>query len=186
MRTPRGVTGLALTGLLRTPGRTLLGTASLLIGVAALTMLLAITFAFRGTATGTLLGEAITLQAHTVDYLAVAVTIVLGIVSVADVLYLNISERAAQLALFVAFGWPDRVLHRLIVTEAAGMGVLGGLLGSAAGLIGASIFAGGVTTPLLWCAAAAFVAGIVVAGVAVIVPILLLHRLPVAQLLARE
>jgi putative ABC transport system permease protein len=186
MRTPRGVTGLALAGLLRTPGRTLLGTASLLIGVAALTMLLAITFAFRGTATGTLLGEAITLQAHTVDYLAVAVTIVLGIVSVADVLYLNISERAAQLALFVAFGWPDRVLHRLIVTEAAGMGVLGGLLGSAAGLIGASIFAGGVTTPLLWCAAAAFVAGIVVAGVAVIVPILLLHRLPVAQLLARE
>jgi putative ABC transport system permease protein len=186
MRTPRRVTGLALAGLARTPGRTLLGAASLLIGVAALTMLLAITFAFRGAVTGTLLGEAITLQARTVDFLAVAVTIVLGIASIADVLYLNISERAGQLALFIAVGWPDRMLHRLILTEAVGMGVLGGVLGSAAGLAGASIFAGGVTPALLWCAAAAFVAGIGVAVLAVIVPILLLRRLPTARLLAQE
>ncbi|MEU4623397.1 ABC transporter permease [Actinoplanes sp. NPDC023801] len=186
MRTPRRVTGLALANLTRTPGRTLLGAASLLIGVAALTMLLAITFAFRGAVTGTLLGEAITLQARTVDHLAVAVTIVLGIASVADVLYLNISERAGQLALFTAVGWPDRILHRLVLTEAAGMGVLGGVLGSAAGLAGASIFAGGVTTPLLWCAVAACLTGIALAAVAVVVPILMLRRLPTAQLLAQE
>jgi putative ABC transport system permease protein len=186
MHTPRGVTGLALAGLARTPGRTLLGALSLMIGVAALTMLLAITFAFRGSVTGTLLGEAITLQAHTVDYLAVAVTIVLGIVSVADVLYLNISERAAQMALFIAVGWPDRILYRLVLTEAVGMGLLGGVLGSVAGLTGAVLFAAGVTTPLLWCAGAALLAGVAVAGAAVIVPILMLRRLPVARLLAQE
>ncbi len=186
MRPPRGVTGLALANLARTPGRTLLGAASLLIGVAALTMLLAVTFAFRGAVTGTLLGEAVTLQARTVDYLAVAVTIVLGIVSVGDVLYLNISERAAQLALLTAVGWPDRTLHRLIVTEALGMGVLGGALGAGLGLAAAALFAGGVTTPLWWCDAAALTAGIAVAALAVVLPLAMLRRLPVAQLLAQE
>jgi ABC-type antimicrobial peptide transport system permease subunit len=183
---PRGVTTLALANLARTPGRTFLGAASLLIGVAALTILLAITFAFRGAATGTLLGAAITLQARTVDYLAVAVTIILGIVSVGDVLYLNITERAAQLALFTAVGWPDRTLNRLLVTEALGMGALGGTFGAALGLAGASLFADGITTPLLWCAGAALIVGIAVAALAVVVPLTLLRKLPTAQLLAQE
>lgn len=183
---PRRVTGLALANLARTPGRALLGAAGLMIGVAALTMLLAVTFAFRGTVTGTLLGEAVTLQARTVDYLAVAVTVVLGVVSVADVLYLDIAERAAQLALFTAVGWPDRVLYRLVGTEAAGMGVLGGLAGAGLGLAGASLFAGGITAALWWCAGAALAAGIAVAVLAVIVPIVMLRNLPTAQLLAQE
>ena len=183
---PRRVTGLALAHLVRTPGRTLLGDMSLLTGVAALTMLLAITFAFRGTATGTLLGEAITLQARTVDYLAVTVTIVLGVASVADVLYLGISERAAQFALFTAVGWTDGTLNRLITTEALSIGLLGGAFGSALGLGGASVFAGGITTSLVWCAAAALVAGPVVAVLAAIVPIRLLRTLPIARLLAQE
>jgi hypothetical protein len=185
-RAPRRVTGLALANLARTPGRTLLGAASLMIGVAALTMLLAITFAFRGTVTGTLLGEAVSLQARTVDYLAVAVTIVLGIVSVADVLYLNISERAGEIALFTAVGWTDPVLNRLVLTEAVGMGVIGGVLGAGLGLAGASLFAGGVTAAVAWCAVAALLAGIAVAGIAVVVPIVLIRRLPTAQLLAQE
>jgi putative ABC transport system permease protein len=186
MRAPRGVIGLALANLARTPGRTLLGAASLLIGVAALTMLLAITFAFRGAVTGTLLGEAITLQARTVDYLAVTVTIVLGIVSVADVLYLNIADRAPQLALFTAVGWTDRVLNRLVTAEALGMGVLGGVLGAGLGLAGAALFAGRVTSALLWCAAAALAAGITIAVLAVIVPLAMLRKLPTAQLLAQD
>ncbi|MFC7532998.1 ABC transporter permease [Actinoplanes sp. GCM10030250] len=186
MRAPRGVTGLALANLVRTPGRTLLGAASLLIGVAALTMLLAITFAFRGAATGTLLGEAITLQARTVDYMAVTVTIVLGIASVADVLYLNIAERAPQLALFTAVGWTDRILNRLVTAEALGMGILGGTLGAGTGLAGVSLFAGRITAPLLWCAAAALTAGIAIAVLAVLVPIAMLRQLPTAQLLAQE
>jgi putative ABC transport system permease protein len=185
-RAPRRVATLALANLARTPGRTLLGAASLMIGVAALTMLLAITFAFRGAVTGTLLGEAISLQARPVDYLAVAVTIVLGIVSVADVLYLNISERAGELALFTAVGWTDAILNRLVVTEAIGMGVLGGALGAGLGLAGAAVFAGGVTAPLLWCAGAALAVGVAVSAAAVIVPIALLRRLPTAQLLAQE
>ncbi|GIJ12035.1 hypothetical protein Van01_52490 [Micromonospora andamanensis] len=181
---PRRLATLALANLARTPGRTALGATSLMIGVAALTMLLAITFAFRGAVSGTLLGDAVTLQARTVDYIAVAVTIVLGLVSVADVLYLNISERAAEFALFGAVGWSDGMLNRLVVVEAIGMGVIGGTLGAAAGLGGAAAFAGGMTAPIVWCSVAALVSGVAVSAVSVVVPIAMLRRLPTAQLLA--
>jgi putative ABC transport system permease protein len=183
-RAPRRVSTLALANLARTPGRTLLGAMSLMIGVTALTMLLAITFAFQGAVTGTVLGDAVTLQARTVDYIAVAVTVVLGIVSVADVIYLNISERAAEFTLFAAVGWPDTVLHRLVAIEAVGMGVIGGVLGAATGLGAASAFAGGVTPAIIWCAVATFAFGVAVSVASVVVPIAMLHRLPTAQLLA--
>lgn len=185
-RPPRRVSGLALANLARTPARTALGAASLAIGVAALTMLLAVTFAFRGAVVGTLLGEAIAVQARTVDYLAVTVTIVLGIASVSDVLYLNISERATELALLNATGWPGATLRRMVATEAVAMGALGGTAGAALGLTAAAVFAGAVTAPLLWCAAAAFAAGVAVSALSMSVPIAMLHRLPTAQLLAQE
>jgi hypothetical protein len=185
-RTPRRVTGLALANLARTPGRTTLGAASLAIGVAGLTMLLAITFAFRGAVVGTLLGEAIAVQARTVDYLAVIVTIVLGIASVGDVLYLNISERAAELALLSATGWRDTTLRRMVATEAVTMGLLGGTVGAGLGLTAAAVFAGALTAPLIWCAAAALTAGVVVSALSMAVPIAMIHRLPTAQLLAQE
>src|SRR5436309_331807 len=57
----RGIGGMALSNLLRRPGRTLLGAGALLVGVAALAFLLAINLAFRGTLVGTLLGQVVLL-----------------------------------------------------------------------------------------------------------------------------
>jgi putative ABC transport system permease protein len=47
-RQPGGITGLAAVNVLRTPGRALVGAISLAVGVAGLTVLAALTFAFRG------------------------------------------------------------------------------------------------------------------------------------------
>jgi putative ABC transport system permease protein len=102
-----GVIGLAVVNVLRTPGRSLVGAFSLAVGVAALTMLTAVTLAFRGTIVGSLLGNAVAVQVRGVDYVAVAATIALGVMAVADVLFLNIRERAAELATIRALGWPE-------------------------------------------------------------------------------
>ncbi|GAB3810378.1 FtsX-like permease family protein [Micromonospora zhanjiangensis] len=185
-RAPRRLAGLALANLVRTPGRTALGALSMAIGVAALTVLLAITFAFRGAVAGTLLGEAVAVQARTVDYLAVAVTIVLGVVSVADVLYLNVSERAAEFALLTAVGWTEGMLARVVTVEALTMGVIGGTVGAGTGLGAAAVFAGGVTGALAAGALAALAVGVAVAMLGVLVPVTLIRRLPTAQLLAQE
>src|SRR5581483_4232170 len=122
---PSGVTGLAVVNLLRTPGRTLIGALSLAVGVAALTLLIAVALAFRGAVIGTLLGDVVTVQVRGVDYVAAAATIALGVLTVADALLINISERAPELAALRAFGWPESALRRLVIAEGALTGIIG-------------------------------------------------------------
>ena len=102
---PRGITSLAVLNVARTPGRTLIGVASLAVGIAALTLLTAVTFAFRGVVVGSLLGNAIAVQVRGVNYVAAGATAALGVLAVADVVFLNITERAAELATMRSFGW---------------------------------------------------------------------------------
>ncbi|GAA2352333.1 hypothetical protein GCM10010170_043040 [Dactylosporangium salmoneum] len=183
---PRGPIGMGLRNLLRVPGRTLLGAAALAIGITAATLLGAVTFAFHGAIVGTLLGDAVSLQVRSVDTIAVAATVLLGAIAVADVLYLNIRDRAAELATLRATGWTAGALGRLVAAEGFGIGVLGGLIGGGLGLAGAGWLVGAVTAGLIWTAAGALVAGALVATAAALVPALLLQRLPTAQLLAEE
>jgi putative ABC transport system permease protein len=124
-RHPAGITGLAVANVLRTPGRALVGAVSLAIGVAALTVLAAVSFAFRGVLVGSLLGNAVAVQTRGVDYVAVIATVALGVLAVADVIFLSIRDRAAELATIRAFGWRESALSRLVVTEGAVIGVSG-------------------------------------------------------------
>jgi putative ABC transport system permease protein len=61
-RQPSGITALASANVLRTPGRALIGAISLAVGVTALTILAAVTIAFRGVLVGSLLGNAVAVQ----------------------------------------------------------------------------------------------------------------------------
>jgi putative ABC transport system permease protein len=145
----------------------------------------AVTFAFRGQIAGSLLGNAISVQVRGVDYIAACATITLGVLAVADVMFLNITERAAGLTTIRSFGWRDSALARLIVTEGAIIGITGSLIGAAAGLAAAEL-TGHLPARLPAIAAAAAAAGIVITAAAALLPAALLRRLPTAQLLAEE
>jgi putative ABC transport system permease protein len=159
---------------------------SLAVGVAGLTLLTAVTFAFRGVVVGSLLGDAVAVQVRAVDYVAVAATVALGVLTVADVVFLNIRERAAELATIRSFGWRESAMVRLVVTEGAVIGIAGSLAGAALGLAGAAEFAGQLTPRLLAAAATAAAAGVLVTAAAALLPAQLLRRLPAAHLLAEE
>jgi len=183
---PRGITSLAALNVARTPGRTLIGVASLAIGVAALTMLAAVAAAFRGVVVGSLLGNAVAVQIRGVDYVAAGATVALGVLAVADVVFLNITERAAELATVRSFGWRDSTLARLVITEGAIIGVTGSLAGAGLGAGAAAWFAGHLPARMLAIAAAAVAAGILITAAATLLPAALLRRLPTAHLLAEE
>ena len=183
---PSGITGLALLNVLRTPGRTLVGALSLAVGVTALTLLIGVTLAFRGAIGGTLLGDYVTVQVRGVDYIAVATTVILGVLAVADTLLIGITERAPELATIRAFGWPERVLRRMVITEGALTGIAGSVIGAVIGLAGAAVFAGQLPPLLYASAATAAAAGVLVTCAAALLPAHLLRRLPAAQLLAQE
>ncbi len=180
------ITGLALVNVLRTPGRTLVGALSLATGVAALTLLTAVTLAFRGTVVGSLLGDAVAVQVRGVDYVAVIATVVLGVLAVADVLFLNIREQAGELATIRASGWPEAALSRLVISQGILIGIAGSVTGAVLGLAGAALFAGTFPARLWLAAAAAMTAGVLVTAAAALLPAQLLRRLPTAHLLAEE
>jgi putative ABC transport system permease protein len=185
-RQPSGITGLAVANVMRTPGRTTIGAVSLGVGVAALTLLIAVTLAFRGAVVGTLLGSVVTVQVRGVDYVAVTATVILGVLAVADALLISITERAPELATLRAFGWPEPALRRLVITEGALTGLTGSLAGAALGVAGAAVFARQLPPLLLVAAGAAVVAGVLVTSAAALLPAHLLRRLPAARLLAQE
>ena len=185
-REPGGITALAAVNVLRTPGRAAVGAISLAIGVTALTVLAAVTFAFRGVVVGSLLGNAVAVQVRGVDYVAVTATVALGVLAVADVVFLNIRERSHELAALRTFGWRETALSRLVITEGAIIGLAGSLAGAALGLAAAAQFASQLPATLYFIAGAAVAGGLLVTTAAALLPAQALRRLPVARLLAEE
>jgi putative ABC transport system permease protein len=185
-RRRRTVLGLAMGNLWRVPGRTLLGIACLAVGVGGLTVLAAVTWAFHGTATGSLLGDAVSVRVRGVDVLAVAATVLLGLFAVADVLYLNVRDRASELAALRATGWSEGALGRLVAYEGLGIGLIGTLIGAGAGVAGTARFAGTVSDTLLWTTGGVVLVGIVAAALTTLVPASLQRRIPMSTLLAEE
>lgn len=184
--TPRSVAGLAINNLLRAPGRSLLGALSLAIGICALTLLLAFSLAFHGQIVGTLLGGAVAVQTRSVDYIATIVTVLLGAFAIADVLYLNMRERATELATLRAVGWHNSTVTWLITLEGLGMGVLGSIAGAGAGLAGAAVFTHALPGDLIAVATICVVAGTAVATLAAALPASTIGHAKLAQTLAEE
>jgi len=182
----RSIGQLSLINLLRAPGRSLLGALSLAIGVFALTVLIGATLAFKNLLIGTLLGGAVSLQVSSSDYAAVTIIITLAVAAVADVLFLNQRERAAELATLRATGWNGRSLNQLVITEGAWIATLGSLLGGGLGLTATSILSQTLPPALLLTTAAAIIAGILAGTLATLAPSLWLARLPTASLLTAE
>ncbi|MDQ1743224.1 MAG: putative transport system permease protein [Pseudonocardiales bacterium] len=177
LRRLRGLSQLAYRNLRAEPGRTGLGMAAVGVGSAGLTLLLAITVAFRGSVVGSVLGDAISLQARRVDYLAVVLTLLLAAVAVADVSYLNMRERREDLSLLRAVGWTSRQLVRLIVAEGALLGLAGALAGSGLGLAVTAVLADSVPGSLWLLAGLTALAGTLLSVLATVLAALSLPLL---------
>ncbi|MGW0854220.1 FtsX-like permease family protein [Streptomyces sp. NPDC002690] len=189
-RPVRSVAGLAVLNLLRVRGRTLLGAAGLALGVAAFTVLLALTLAFRGEVAGSLLGSAVVAQARGADYLSVALSLLLGAAGAIDVLVLSQRERAADLAVLRATGWSSRELAKLTLYEGIGLALLGGLSGAVAGLAGVLTLGRGVLhghlSTVAGAALLATLAATALVVAALAVPIRRLSRIGTAHLVAAD
>lgn len=75
------------------------------LGVGALAVIAALQLAFHGEVTGSVLGEAVSVKVRGFDTAAVIATMVLAAAAVGDALYLNVRERAPELAALRASGW---------------------------------------------------------------------------------
>lgn len=181
-----GLPGLAVRSLFRVPGRTLLGVTGLALSIAALSVLLAVSIAFRGQVAGSLLGAVVSVQVRTVDYVSVALAVLLGAMSVIDVLLVNQRERAGELATLITTGWSAGELTRLTAYEGLGLAVMGSAIGAAVGLGLAAALAVSALPTVAGAAALAALAGVAVVVGTLLVPLRALGRLAPAAVLAEE
>jgi putative ABC transport system permease protein len=135
---------------------------------------------------GTVLGDAISVQIRGFDYLAVGLVIALAALSVADVLYLNLRERQAELVTLRTVGWQQRHLAQVVLAEALTLAVAAAALGALGGAaIGWAVLAAPIV-PVLEGAAAALAGGIAAAAVASLLPLSQIGRLTPPSVLAAE
>lgn len=185
-RRVRSILGMAFVNLGRLPGRTLVGAAGLLLGVAALTVLVAIEQGFHGTLVGTVLGNALSVQVRGADFVALGLTLALSALSAADVLYLNLREREAELVTLETFGWSDGETRLLVALEALLLALGASIVGAVVGIL--------VGGPLLGVGVAGLVEGAVISTAAAVcaaflsslLPLLRLRRLAAPEVLAAE
>ncbi len=182
----RSVLRMALVNLWRLRARALVGGAGLVIGAAALTVLLAIQAAFQGTLVGTLLGSALSVQVRGADFLAIGLTVALAALSVADVLYLNLRERSAELVTLRTVGWSERELLALVEAEALLLALAATLAGAAVGIVLGALLLAIPVLPLLAGAAIATAGGVLAATLASLLPLSQLRRLTPPTVLAAE
>ena len=182
-----GLLGLAVANTRRVPGRTLLGALALMLGTGALTLLLAVSIAFKGALVGTVLGDAVAVQVTTPDLIAVAAMLFMSAFAVGDVLYLNIRDRAAEFATLRATGWTDATLARLALTEGGLIGLLGSLTGTALGTgVALALSGGDGLTGILPIAAGICAGGTLLALAATTIPIRIMNRASTVRLLTEE
>lgn len=185
-RRVRGLLVLALVNLVRVPGRTAVAGAGFVVGVGALTVLLAIQRAFEGSAVGTLLGNAVAIQVRPADLVAAGLVIALAAAAVADVLYRNLRERAAEFATLRAFGWSPRQLARVVALEALLLGLAGSFAGAGLAVAVTALTLDVPAAPLAQAAAIAAAAGTLAALLASLPPLSQLGRLTTPTVLAAE
>jgi putative ABC transport system permease protein len=184
-RAVRGRLGMSIRTLVRARGRSLVAVAGLALGIASTVMLLAVTTSFNGQLAGDLLGQAVTVRVRGVDYAAVIVMLALGVFGIADVLYLNVRERAVELATLQAGGWSRVDVTRIVVIEGALLGLAGSLVGAAAAVTLISDFTSEPFGNALGLSAVAPAAGTALGAVAALLPAQTLPR-RLATALAEE
>lgn len=182
-RPVRRVWALGLSNLRRMPARAVLAAVALAVGVAALTVLLAIQLSFGHDVAGTALGGFVTHQVRGVDYLSAALAVGLGAASVADVLYLNLRERAPEFAVLAATGWQRKHLITVGWVEGGAIGLTGSTVGAAAGLVITAAL-GAPTRDLITAAVIAAAGGCLVVLVTARAVLVVLQRPTITAMLA--
>ncbi|MGH9058914.1 MAG: FtsX-like permease family protein, partial [Acidimicrobiales bacterium] len=176
---------LAFGALARRPGRSAVGVVGLALGVVAITVLVAIELRFQGQVTQTLIGQVAILRAQGADLAAAALVAALGAASVADVVSLDLAERAGEWAALAATGWSRGELVRLGGLQGLLLGGLGSLAGAVVGFALGSVLTGDPGFVVL-TALVALGGGLVLTVVAIVIPVLGLARREPASVLAGE
>ncbi|MCK2157241.1 ABC transporter permease [Exiguobacterium sp. 17-1] len=112
--------------------RNALSILSIALPTALLTFFLFVTFHLQGVLYTSWLGQFVALQVGPMHYVTMGVAITIAILTTGEIMWQNVTDRRASLAILKAVGWTNGSVRQLIVLE-------GVLIGFVAGIVGLSI-----------------------------------------------
>ncbi|KAA0547425.1 ABC transporter permease [Bacillus sp. BGMRC 2118] len=128
----QSIVGMTFNYLVTMWKRTILSIVSIAFPTSLLIFFLFITFHLRGVMYATWLGEFVAMEVGTMHYIAMGVAILIAILTTAEIIWQNVSERQSEIAVLKALGWQNKNIRLLVLLE-------GGLSGLMAGVIGLSL-----------------------------------------------
>ncbi|MBO7747188.1 ABC transporter permease [Paenibacillus sp. MWE-103] len=130
-----GLLGLAAANVAGKWRRNLLAVLSMALPTALLMFFVFVTFRLKGVFYTSWLGQYAAAEIGFRHYLAIGVCLLIAVLTTAELMWQNVSERKPEIALLKAIGWRNRTVRRLILTEGAVAGGLAGVVAFALGLL---------------------------------------------------
>jgi ABC-type lipoprotein release transport system permease subunit len=123
------VLGMSLNYLFAKWKRTLLSVISIAFPTGLLIFFLFVTFRLKGIMYATWLGEFVAMEVGSLHYIAMGVSILIAILTTAEIIWQNVTERHAEISVLKAMGWRNRNVRLLVLLEGGLTGILAGVLG---------------------------------------------------------
>ena len=125
----RSTMTLALKELIGKWKRNSLSVLSIALPTALLTFFLFVTFHLQGVLYTSWLGQFVALQVGPMHYVTMGVAITIAILTTGEIMWQNVTDRRASLAVLKALGWTNGAIRQLIVIEGFLVGLISGVIG---------------------------------------------------------
>ncbi|WP_323679500.1 ABC transporter permease [Exiguobacterium indicum] len=125
----RSTVTLALKELIGKWKRNSLSVLSIALPTALLTFFLFVTFHLQGVLYTSWLGQFVALQVGPMHYVTMGVAITIAILTTGEIMWQNVTDRRASLAVLKALGWTNGAIRQLIVLEGFLVGLISGVMG---------------------------------------------------------
>ncbi|WHX24560.1 hypothetical protein QNH47_10145 [Virgibacillus halodenitrificans] len=123
------IVGLVVNQILQRPGRNLFSVLAIALPSTLLSFYLFVSLRLDGVLYTSYLGEFVAVEVNQSHYLIMGAALLVSILTTAEMMWQNITERKNELALFKSIGWKNRTVAITILLEGAFIGFCAGLSG---------------------------------------------------------
>ena len=162
-----------------------LGVLAIALGAVLVGAVTLVAIGFNGHLDTTVLGVYLAAQVRPFHLVIAGLTLAVGALAAGEIVTLGYLRQERAFATLRAIGWRPTLVARMLVVQAAALGLLGGLLGAAVTLLVARML-GAPTQPTTMALAAAVGAALLAALVAAVGPVALALRVAPASILRGE
>lgn len=125
-----GIVSFTFNNLLGRWKRNALSIAAITLPTVLLIVFLFVSIRLNGILFSTWLGQYVSMEVGLPHYIAMGVSLFIAVITTAEIMWQNISERKSEISLLKALGWKNNSIKAMVLIEGALVGVFGGFFGT--------------------------------------------------------